>query len=1764
MKTGILKGLQDKVVLLIGVASVVALSVFLSNRYDQIQIAPKDTASAEVLKKYDSAQDAPQRAALPEDLLKKKTELTKKAEQGQAGAQFELGGMYFKGHGVPRNLTVAVNWFSKAAEQGNAKAQVMLGMILIRGQGVRQDVAEAAKWFREAAEQGSARAQVYMAILSIKGVGMQQDHAEAMKWYGKAIEQGYAKAKSIIRVQKSLEAATTAAGDAGSACITFVPPLKSTKRIRYGDYVAVKPAPRDLVTTVRNGKLCIDGLSFGEEYQISLLPGLPGGDHSNTIVKGDLSVFMPNRKPMISFRERGYILPRYSAQVIPLETVNTRKARIKVLRIVERNLVSNVKSGFLGSLSRWDVNQVLESDGSLVFDGTVEFPEKLNKSVNSGLKVEELVGRKLEAGIYIIVAGKLSEDPSRWSPETTQWFVVSDIGTSLFRGPDGLHVLTRSLDKAVPLPNVSVSLVARNNRELAQSVSDAQGYVHFASPLMKGSGGDEAVLVRTESPDGGFSFVSLNQSAFDLRDRGVAGRNVPGPVDAYLFTERGIYRPGEVAHLTALVRDDKGNAFKGKVPLTLRLIRPDGVEVDRRVLHDAGGSSYVGNLSIDPSARMGEWNARLYLNPKDDPIGSASFQVADFVPPKIEVKAKGVLTPEKQGAKLLLNVSADYFFGAPADGLRVKARARMRAQRSPYAEWKGFYFGLEEETFDPITVKIEEGKLDKAGKGTLSASLKEFPDVTVPLQIEITARVFELGGRPRRANLVLPLNNLEKAIGINPLFEKGRVADGARAAFEIVALDRNGKSVKAEKLEYTLFKEHRNYTWFRRSGSWDYEVFTRDEELRTGTMDLSQGSLGKIGVNVKWGAYRLEVRDPKSGAASSHKFFAGWGGAASGPDRPDSLQVEFDRKTYKAGDTAKVFVSPPFPGKLVLIVAGKELEIISAGDITREGKSVEIGIKDHWASEPGVYVMPIVYRPGNQARKQQPGRAVGIEWMKMDVGGRELKVSLNAPEEVRPGQQLTVHVDTASPDAETFVTLAAVDDAVLGLTNYKTPNPFSHFFAQRLLAYEVRDTYGYLINPYGTERAVVRSGGDEAAGRLDQGLSARSSKVISLFSGVARTNTEGKAEILFEVPQFSGRLRIMAVAWNGKQIGSAKTKIQVREPVVADLVLPRFLAPGDRALATATFNNVSGDAGIYEVNFTSNGPVALDGKTSWDINLGTRQNFKIEVPIMGNGIGVAGVSMRVTGPGAYRVEKNWDLTVRPIQPFTAERTFVRLKKGEGRTLTADLLQPYLGGTGSVTLSVGSIPSFGIQALVDDLKIYPYRCLEQTTSRAMAFLFGTGRYPSEGSAKDFPDDLKGEIGAAISRLTTLQRRDGSFGLWSSSDRREKWLSAYATDFLVRAKDAGFRVPEGLYRSSLAWLRSNVQGGYFRGDESISSVAYAHYVLARANKGSPSKLRHFFDNYKDRFPSPVESVFVASALASYGDDNRSKLASKSVLNWVPRALKQPAFRYDYYSSPVRQVAAVLHITAEADMKNVKFNALANNFAEQLASKKYFSTQESAWISMAALSIERWTRDYQVEANGQLWKGPGPTRVRLSAGKLKQGFSVKNVGEDDSTYEIAVRGIKGATLPPIENGFSIKRELIGEDGEALSLADVKQGDVILVRLSGSVASTSERWSKTQAMIVDLLPAGLEIETTSVEGSILGMPEDMSWKESKKLFVKGRDDRYVAALKLSGGEEFHLQYLVRAVTKGSFAFPAPYVENMYRPDQFARGQVSNLEISK
>src|SRR5690606_10955932 len=314
--------------------------------------------------------------------------------------------------------------------------------------------------------------------------------------------------------------------------------------------------------------------------------------------------------------------------------------------------------------------------------------------------------------------------------------------------------------------------------------------------------------------------------------------------------------------------------------------------------------------------------------------------------------------------------------------------------------------------------------------------------------------------------------------------------------------------------------------------------------------------------------------------------------------------------------------------------------------------------------------------------------------------------------------------------------------AVLQVTGYESPDPAAHFFAQHRLGYEIRDIYGRLIDPYGAARAVVREGGDQAA--LNPGLTVRSTRVVSLFSGIVRPDENGRARVQLEVPEFAGRLRVMAVAWDGERVGDAETQVVVRDPVVADLGLPRFLAPGDVAEATLSLDNVEGPAGEHHVVVKLDGPLVL------------REDAMRTVMLEAGGVGVGWMRVGSAGPGDSLVIRNVEIEVRPAQPRVAEAHYAELAPGESRTLDGKLVSGLLTGTESVRLSVGAVPDFRRAALLEQLDDYPYRCVEQTTSRAVAFLTAPAAEV---------EDRDAEIRAAIDRVIALQRSDGSFGFWS---------------------------------------------------------------------------------------------------------------------------------------------------------------------------------------------------------------------------------------------------------------------------------------------------------------------------------------------------------------------------------------------------------------
>jgi alpha-2-macroglobulin len=954
-----------------------------------------------------------------------------------------------------------------------------------------------------------------------------------------------------------------AAGDRPEICLEFYGSLAAASDVHYEDYVKVEPKPAEPVFSVNDTKLCIGGVEFGTRYRVDVLTGLPNADGDKLAKAEKVDFIVGDSQPSLGFRSGTYVLPRIGSGGVPLYSVNLNKAALRLLRIGDRNIVQAIQRGtFLRALDNYDADSIAQDSGEEVWKGTVHIQADRNKRVATLVPVTEMAPQ-IQPGAYVLIAQATDGSEDRYGYKATQWLIVTDLGLTTMSSAGGLDVFVRSLDSGRALDRITVKLFARNNQELGSAVTDRSGRASFAPGLLRGTDGRTATAVMALRRDGDFAFLDLTRPAFDLSDRGVGGRLAPRAADAFLYADRGVYRPGETVHLGALLRDDSGTALKGQ-PLTVKLIRPDEVEAHRYALADAGAGGYALDIPISASARTGGWTVQAYVDPKGEAVGSLTFLVEDVVPAHIETKLTTGAKAIQPGQPTEVALQSKYLYGAPAAGLLVKASVVVEQDSDPAGgAYPGFSFGMADEKVEAKTTPFDDTTTDDKGNASFDMTPGELPDTPQPLKATLRSEVYEFGGRPVIKTLSLPIRNHALLIGLKPLFADGAVATGSNAEFDVLALGGDVKTAAARGLQYRLVPEDWDYQWFYKDGNWDYKVVTRDKPaLGSGTIDLAADKPGRLSFKVDWGYFRLEIYDPASGAASSSRFYAGWGASPGTGDTPDKLQVAADKPLYAAGDRAKLLIKPPFAGEVLVTIATDHVINSWAVDATPEGRSIEVPVDAAWG--PGAYLLASAFRPG-RSDNHGPGRAIGTAWLGIDPAARSLQVSLSVPPSIAPRQGFDLPVKVAGADGEAYLTVAAVDEGILQLTDFATPAPQGYFFGKRRLGVELRDLYGQLIDGRDGRRGQIRQGGDaDALGRRG---APPEIKLVALYSGVVRLDSGGAAKIHLEIPDYNGRLRLMAVAWDADKVGAAEAGLVVHDPVVATIALPRFLAPGDQSRA---------------------------------------------------------------------------------------------------------------------------------------------------------------------------------------------------------------------------------------------------------------------------------------------------------------------------------------------------------------------------------------------------------------------------------------------------------------------------------------------------------------------------------------------------------------------------------------------------------------------
>ncbi|MEH0018594.1 MAG: alpha-2-macroglobulin [Desulfobacter sp.] len=1505
-------------------------------------------------------------------------------------------------------------------------------------------------------------------------------------------------------------------------------------------------------------------------YKIRIARGLKAENGSTLEEAVAYDITTRPVEPMIVFGSKGFILASKLVKGLPVDTLNIKQADIDFFRI-KPDRIGEFKENFWSSdYLHYYRSRDLGKIADLVYSGRWDLDIKKDLRTQVNIPVTHIKELK-PPGIYFAVLRGAGNYAYGYS---STWFTISDLGVHARVYAQELDFYVQSLDSAEPVASAQVRGVDKKGRVLFSKDTDGSGKVNIPGRF------DDLSLVSV-TRDGHISLLPMDAPDLDLSEF-KAGTMPYRPLDFFVYGPRDIYRPGETVHMDGLLRSHDVGMTPG-VPIRARVIRPDGRMIREFTWKPGPGNHFYTDFRLPGNALTGRWTVELTHGAGTlDPY---VFLVSEFLPERMKLDIGGdrggesdreVLAP---GDSLKIGVQGDFLYGAPAAGSRVNALVHVKPARELFKEtWPGYGFGDVKHLIN-TSFTTKDVRLDAKGAGQIPVK-NNWKDITSPHWVTANVSLYDSGGRPVVRNRSWQVWPAPALVGIRNLTaiddDPGQVPEESTAEFEVMVADAGGSRLGATGLQATVIREHREYYWEFRNGEWRWGTNSQFYPVDRFTLDIPAGKTGRVRVPVKWGGYRLEIMNPDTGLTTAHEIWAGWRPESRGQsamNRPDRVDISLDKAAYRPGDKARITLKAPEGGKGYLFVDADRNLLTMPVSLPARGKTVEILVDPSWQRHD-IYVSALVIRPGQSRTANLPKRSVGLVHLPLDRTERKLGIEIRAPEKTEPGRTLQIPVTltdgAGKPPADAWVTLAAVDVGILNLTGFDTPSPFDYFFRERRYGVGLRDVYQKLIEAGPGGYARQRFGGDAPALTRGGDRPATDVRIVAIHKTAVKTDDRGRAVFALDIPDFDGRLRLMAVAHTGDAFGSAGQDMVLASPLTVQANMPRFLAGGDRGELLLTLHNLTGADQDLSLDAEIFGPVTLSGEASHNFTLAASAKTIVRFPMAaGMKTGRATFTCRISGlhvDGASRdVVKTWFIETRPAYPPMTRAWKQRVVPGEAFSIGSDVLDGLTAGSIGVSAGMGATPPINLSDHVSQLLAYPYGCLEQTVSGLFPHvLMSDETFTALGLKTGSAEQKKSKIRLGIQRLLEKQKSSGGFGLWSSSSPENAWLTAYATHFFLNAHDAGFEIPESAVEKALNRLLAYVrrpntipyQGYVKRNAYKASARAYAAFILARVQSLSLGDARSVFAYVKKQGKDPLSLVLSGVALSMAGDRHTAEKA-------FDRAIKTRRSQQGYigdYGSEVRDFAAAYYYLATYFPEYENKEVFLHELDAVLADREWLSTQERNALVMAGTARldapgASWQARVTVGGSADTMSGKQPAQAVFTGGVAAKGFDIRNTGATDLYVDVVLTGYPNTRPKALSQGVTISRRFLDTRGHPMDLSGVKSGDRVIVELR----VTPEK-RMPHALVVDMIPAGMELEDPNVSGSFLiddirvDQKPVREWRNAyMTAHTEYRDDRFITALDIRAGRTCRIFYPARVVSPGVFKVPASLVEDMYRP--YVRG---------
>jgi len=1473
----------------------------------------------------------------------------------------------------------------------------------------------------------------------------------------------------------------------------------------------------------------------------------------------------------VRFLTGGHTLLKNSNQ-LPIEAVNVENIdlkfwKIKIEKYQEFLRYPNYRDSY--SLNKLKTVADLIYTGQFTIDSVKNKTEIHNISLTG---IPELEGH----GIYFVTMAPSADYPYEFQ---TSWFSITNIGIQSRSFKDSIAVFTHKIPDASVYKDVQLTLYNNKHEIIGQTKTDQTGFAEFNTTGLKAN--TRASLIVAQQGNN-TNIIRLNSPKMDLSDFSLSHRTYK-PQELFLYAPRDLYRPGETVNINALLRNEDGQLVTAS-PIRVEIKRPDNRTF--KTLNWQGDESafYQTSFKVPSDSLTGRW--RFVAKLANNDVFEYAFSVEDFLPERLKLDLKAGNESEHIAFNETpkIKVQSDYLYGAPASKNRFDATVTVYPSNNLFEEFKDYSFGSNHYRDYDLNFTTKAQTLDESGYGELTIK-PNWNQTKFPLKISSYVSVYESGGRPiaRKFNQIAwPYN---RAIGVRSLWKGNYARPNQNNGVELIAVNKSGEKIALENVEVLLIRENYNRYWHWGDDGWSYNRGEKNIPVYSSIVNINADQPEMITLPLEYGSYRVELRHQQK-LISSHQFFSGWtwyDPESANAQRPDQVKLLWNKDSLTAGESAELKITAPYIGSALITVESDKLLWKKTIEMTQAEQTIEIPIDTNW-NRHDLHASVMVIRSGEIKRRNLPTRSFGIIHLPLNRDQRKLDVVIEHPEKVLPEQTVSIKVKAKNltSNANAYLTLAAVDTGVLNVSNFKTPDPFSWFFEKRKYLASIHDMYASIIALKDGKNTHLKFGGDAD---LEHGGEAPKSEVqiVSLFSEKVEFNGDGEAEIEFKLPYFNGEVRLMAMAFNENQFASAESPMKIAAPIVIETSMPRFLAKGDVTHATIDVHNTESTTQTVDIKIQASS--SLNSQIiEKQLVLKANQKEIIQLPIISQihaGLGHIEINASSQENTDFVLNRKWRIGLRPAYPAIINKTNKMIEVGSQFSADAKSFSGFDDTGLQSVLKISNSPVLNAEEQIKHLMAYPYGCLEQTSSRAWPLLSveksDLALINSDQQSKIF-DQRVDLINGAISRLLGMQRYDGSFGLWNNNSHEEYWLTVYVTDFMLKAQTLGYTIPEKSLSKAINRIQTYVKGRNNINSElsqyltnanhfKLSYQAYAAYVLSNINQINLGDTRKLYDSYSVNAKSPLPLAHLASALEKSGDTKRANEAWLKVLDF-----KWDQNRFAYYGdygSKIRDLSQIILLGLDSQLTNdlpKSMMTFIKPLQKDLYKRTYLSTQERGAIFKLAKALDK-NKDLGVDWQALLTIAEKKETLNQSQdytqnwydSDASRAFNIQNTSNQPLFVDFSTQGYLKEAKPE-SHGISVKRRFFNIQGNTQDLSTLKTGDMVLVHLM--LKTDKEYRYLPDAMIVDLLPAGLELENQNLDNSFklgeikIDGKSIAQWQNNSRIkHAEYRDDRFVAALALSSYRDNHVFYLARAVTPGEYTVPPSLVEDMYRPEIRAIG---------